>query len=289
MPLSALAMVLAAAILHATWNIAVKKAGSGVHLPLISGIFVSVLWLPLALWFGMQEFARWSPLAWATVLGSALLHLLYFQALLKGYRVADLTVVYPVARGSGPLVSALAAFVLFGEPVTAGGVLGLLGVCGGVFLVAGGPALWSAPDRARVHAGLRWGGLTGLAIAAYTLLDGYTVKVLLVSPVLLDWMGNLLRLPFMLPVALRDRAGFVSACRTQWRAALVIGALSPAAYMLVLYAMQIAPVSHVAPAREVSMLFAALVGGHLLDEGARGWRVAGAALIAAGVVALALA
>lgn len=288
MPLSALALVLVAALLHATWNIAAKQAGGNIHLPLISGLVVVTFWLPPAAWFAWHELATWTPTAWGLVLASAIVHLLYFQALLKGYRVADLTVVYPVARGSGPLASAVGAVLLLGETVNLTGAAGVAMVCGGVFLVAGGPALWHAPDRARVIAGLRWGAITGLLIASYTVLDGYTVKVLLVSPVLLDYFGNALRLPFLLPTALRDREGFRTACRTQWRAALAVGVLGPAAYMAVLYAMQIAPLSHVAPAREVSMLFAALIGGHLLDEGARGWRVAGAACIALGVVALAL-
>jgi drug/metabolite transporter (DMT)-like permease len=101
-------------------------------------------------------------------------------------------------------------------------------------------------------------------------------------------VGNLLRVPFLLPSALRDRSGFVVAARTQWRYALVVATLGPLAYVLVLYAATMAPLSHVAPAREVSMLFAALIGGRLLGEGDRGVRVAGAACIAAGVAALAL-
>ncbi len=288
MPLSALALVLVAALLHAIWNIAAKRAGGNVHLPLLSGIVVVTFWLPPALWFALRELASWTPTAWALVLASAIVHLLYFQALLKGYRVADLTVVYPVARGTGPLASAVGAVLLLGETMNLTGAAGVALVCAGVFLVAGGPALWHAPDRARVLAGLRWGAITGLLIAAYTVLDGYTVKVLLVSPVLLDYFGNALRLPFLLPTALRDRAGFREACRQHWRAALAVGVLGPAAYTGVLFAMQLAPLSHVAPAREVSMLFAALIGGHLLAEGARGWRVAGAGCIALGVVALAL-
>jgi drug/metabolite transporter (DMT)-like permease len=246
----------------------------------------------LAVWFGLQELARWSPLAWALVLASAVVHLLYFNALLAGYRAADLTVVYPVARGSAPLASALGAVLVLGERPSTVAAVGVLAVCGGVFVLAGGPGLWrhkqGGDQRARALAGLRWGALTGLLIAGYTVLDGYVVKALLISPVLLDYMGNLLRVPFLLPGALRDSAGFVHALRTQWKAALVVGTLGPAAYMLVLYAMQQAPLSHVAPAREVSMLFAALIGGKLLQEGERGPRLAGAACMAAGVVALAL-
>jgi drug/metabolite transporter (DMT)-like permease len=160
-----------------------------------------------------------------------------------------------------------------------------------VFLIAGGPALWARAhdpaQRARVLAGLRWGVATGLLIAVYTVIDGYAVKVLLISPILVDYFGNALRIPFMLPAVLADRAGFVRDVRGQWQAALLLAAVSPLAYVLVLYAVQLAPLSHVAPAREVSMLFAALLGGRLLGEADRGLRLLGAACIAGGVVLLA--
>lgn len=292
MPASALALVLIAALLHAVWNFAAKKAGGDHRFALVSALMVSVLWLPLAAWFGWHELPRWGLAEWGLVLASAVVHLLYFTVLLKGYRVADLTVVYPVARGSGPLLSALGAVLLLGETLSPVGGAGVLAVCGGVFLIAGGPGLWRRAHepaaRARVLAGLRWGALTGALIAGYTVLDGYAVKVLLVGPVLLDYVGNLLRVPFLLPGALIDRAGFTAAWRAQWRHALVVATLGPLAYVLVLYAVTMAPLSHVAPAREVSMLFAALIGGRLLGEGDRTWRLVGAAFIALGVAALAL-
>jgi len=130
--------------------------------------------------------------------------------------------------------------------------------------------------------------LTGALIAGYTLVDGYAVKVLLISPLLVDWAGNVLRVPFALIPVLRDPGGFVPAFKRQWKGVLVLAALSPLAYILVLYALRLAPLSHVAPAREVSMLVAALLGGRLLKEGEKHWRLAGAACIAAGVVALTL-
>jgi drug/metabolite transporter (DMT)-like permease len=218
---------------------------------------------------------------------------LYFTVLLTGYRKSDLTVVYPVARGSGPLLAALGAVALLGERLTLLGGAGVLAVCGGVFLVAGGPALWRGSHDAAKHqralAGVRWGVLTGALIAAYTVIDGYAVKVLLIGPVLVDYVGNLLRVPLLLPPSLRDVAGLRGAFRGQWRHALVVALLGPLAYVLVLYAVQMAPLSHVAPAREVSMLFAALIGGRLLGEADRGPRLVGAACMAAGVIALATA
>ncbi len=307
MPAAALALVLAAALLHAVWNLAAKKAadeGGGDHrFALLCALLVTLLWAPVALWFGWSEAPRWGWAEVLLVLASAAVHLLYFTVLLKGYRVADLTVVYPVARGSAPLMSVVGAVVLLGEQLSIFGVAGVLAVCAGVFVIAGGPGLWRwsrGPARDHAHdpaarlrllAGLRWGLLSGLLIAGYTVIDGYAVKVLLVGPVLLDYVGNVLRVPFLLPQVLHSRAAvdaFKAACRSHWRHALVVATLGPLAYVLVLYAVTMAPLSHVAPAREVSMLFAALIGGRLLGEGQRRLRLLGAACIAGGVIALAL-
>lgn len=291
MPLTALALVLVAALLHAVWNLAAKRTGGNHHFALICALMAGLLWAPLALWVGLDEWGRWSWREWGVLIASAVVHVLYFTVLLTGYRISDLTVVYPVARGSGPLLAAAGAVLLLGERLSVLGAAGVLAVCLGVFLIAGGPSLWrrshDAAARERALAGVRWGALTGVLIAGYTVLDGYAVKALLIGPVLVDYVGGVLRVPILMVTSARDRAGFAAACRTQWRHALVVAVLGPLAYILVLYAVTMAPVSHVAPAREVSMLFAALLGGRLLGETDRGLRLAGAACIAAGVVALA--
>ena len=105
---------------------------------------------------------------------------------------------------------------------------------------------------------------------------------------LIDYFGNFVRLGFLAPAVLRNVAEARSLWHMQWKYAAVVGVVSPVSYVLVLYAMQVAPLSHVAPAREVSMLFAALLGGHLLGEGDRRARFLGAACIGGGVMALAL-
>jgi drug/metabolite transporter (DMT)-like permease len=302
MPPVALALVLTAALLHALWNIAAKKAGGNHHFALLSVLMTVVLWAPVALWFGVDESQRWGWAEWAALSASAFVHVLYFSVLLTGYRKADLTVVYPVARGSGPLLASVGAVLILGETITLVGAAGILAVCGGVFLIAGGPRLFRggegvaqpnqqahAVSHARALAGVRWGAMTGALIAAYTVIDGYAVKVLLIGPVLVDYVGNVLRVPLLAATAVRDRQGFVDAARTQWKHALVVAALGPLAYIFVLYAVKMAPLSHVAPAREVSMLFAALIGGRLLGEGDRALRLVGAAFIASGVIALATA
>jgi drug/metabolite transporter (DMT)-like permease len=292
MPLSALALVVLAGFIHACWNIAAKKAGGDVRFVAFTSVVLMVFWAPVGLWVGWQQVPAWGLLEWALVLVSALLHIVYFIVLLRGYRKADLTVVYPLARGTGPLLSSMVAIFFLGEKISALGLVGILGVVGGVFLIAGGPGLWQAAQdpqqQARVRTGIFYGGITGLFIASYTVVDGYAVKVALMSPILVDYFGNLVRLVFLTPTLLSDRPAVWALWLQQRRYALIVGIFSPVSYVLVLYALQVAPLSHVAPAREVSMLFAALLGGHLLGEKDRGARIAGAALIAAGVMALGL-
>ena len=292
MPPGAFALVLLAGLIHASWNIAAKRASGDARFAAFTGVVMMVFWAPLGIWLGLEELPRWGLAQWLFVAASALLHTVYYVTLLRGYRRADLTVVYPLARGSAPLLSSLAAVLLLGERLTPVALLGIAGVVGGVFLVAGGTSLLrpaaEPSQRDRLHRGLRYGTLTGAFIASYTVVDGYAVKLLAVSPILLDYIGNLLRLVLVAPTVLRDRVQAAALWRVQWKYAVFVGIVSPVSYVLVLYAMQVAPLSHVAPAREVSMLFAALIGGHLLGEGDRAARVAGAACIAAGVVALGL-
>lgn len=292
MSLTAFSLIVLAGLIHAGWNIVAKKAGGDARFACFTAFLMMLVWAPLGWWIGRSELARWGATEWGFVLASGLLHVLYFVVLLRGYRKADLTVVYPLARGSGPLLSSLVAVVFLGERISALGALGIAAVVGGVFLIAGGPRLLRATRdpaaRQRVHKGMVYGLLTGAFIASYTVVDAYAVKWLLMSPILVDYMGNFVRVAVLAPTVLRDGATARRLWGQQWRYALGVAVFSPVAYVLVLYAMKEAPLSHVAPAREVSMLFAALIGGHLLGEGDRSLRVLGALCIAAGVAALAL-
>ena len=253
---------------------------------------MAVVWGPLCIWLGWNVVPTWGLREWVLMAASGFIHWLYFMCLLTGYRKSDLTVVYPLARGSGPLLSSSMALVVFGEQLSALGVMGIAGVAFGVFLVAGGPALFKQahdPDkRARVKAGVFWGLMTGALIACYTVLDAYTVKIVAISPILFDFWCNILRMPYAIIPVLRDIPEAKRLWKLQWKYAAILAIFSPIAYVCVLYAVILAPVSHVAPAREVSMLFAALIGGQLLGESDKGLRILGALCIALGVMALAL-
>ncbi|MES2951119.1 MAG: EamA family transporter [Pseudomonadota bacterium] len=292
MPVEALALVILAGLIHACWNIAAKKAGGDVRFSCFTSLIMMVFWAPVGLWLGWQQVPSWGVTEWSLIAASGVLHTIYFVILLRGYRKADLTVVYPLARGSGPLLSSMVAILFLGEHISAMGLGGVVAVVAGVFLIAGGPGLFrnthSAEHRARIRKGMLYGLLTGVFIASYTVVDGYAVKMVFMSPILVDYFGNFVRLAFLLPAFFRRPDETRALWRVQWKYAVVVGVVSPISYVLVLYAMQVAPLSHVAPAREVSMLFAALLGGHLLGEGDRSTRFLGAACIGAGVMALAL-
>ena len=289
---TALALVIVAGLIHAIWNIAAKKARGDARFATFSSILVTLIWAPVGIWLGWRVVPTWGLVEWGLVVTSGVLHVLYYIALLRGYRKADLTVVYPLARGSGPLLSSLIAIVFLGEHLTLLGVAGIVAVVVGVFFIAGGRRLLHAtldPARhAAMRTGILYGLLTGAFIASYTVNDGYAVKFAAMSPILLDYFGNFVRVLVLLPTILRDPVTAAIHWRQQWKYALLVAAISPLAYVLVLYAMQMSPLSHVAPAREISMLFAALLGGRLLGERDRLARVFGAALITLGVMALAL-
>jgi uncharacterized membrane protein len=158
----------------------------------------------------------------------------------------------------------------------------------GVLLITG--LLRRKPLTPAVAAGVRWGLLTGALIASYTVIDAWAIKRLQLHPLAFDYWCNLLRIPLLLPFVWRLAVpgSVVSGWRAERRAVLLIGACSPMAYVLVLWALQTAPLSAVAPARECSMLFAALLGGQLLKEGDRAARLLGAGAIAVGVALLGL-
>ena len=174
--------------------------------------------------------------------------------------------------------------MLLGEVPTLQSVLGLVLIVGGILLVAG---LVGHHERAP-GVGVFYGLLTGALIAAYTLNDGFAVKVLLISPFIVDFTGNLFRMLVLAPRAWRDRARVAHEARVYRKSVIVVSVLGPLGYILVLFAMRLVPVSHVAPARELSTLVGTWFGSRLLRESSGPWRIAGAVLIVAGVISLAL-
>ncbi len=283
MTVFALLLVLTAALLHALWNLLAKRASGGIPFTWLFSLLTVVLWAPIIVVFVLI----WHPtLDWLGVLfifGSATIHLTYFLMLQRGYRHGDLSVVYPLARGTGPLLSMIGAVILLGERPTWLAVAGALLIIAGVFSIAGGPAMLR---RRTAVSGVGYGLLTGLLIATYTLWDKTAVSAVLIAPLLLDYGSSFGRTLLLLP-AIRTRTNEV---RYEWRVhrweAIGIAVLSSLAYILVLTAMVTAPVSYIAPARELSILFGALLGTWLLKEGNMRGRMLSATIMVAGIVLL---
>lgn len=281
----ALTLVLASAVTHATWNLMAKRAGGGVPLIWLFTALSAAVYAPVALGAALVLRPAMSWTAAGFIAGSSLLHIGYFLLLQRGYRVGDLSLVYPLARGTGPLLSTALAIALMGERPTPLAIAGAALIALGTFgLTFGGPRKGRPSARAAIGYGLA----TGAFIAVYTLWDKHAVSALLIPPLVYDWASNFGRV-LMLTGMVRGRWGEV---RSEWRdhrrEIVGVAVLSPLSYILVLTALVTTPVSYVAPAREISILIGTVMGTHLLSEGDAGRRLAAAAFMVAGVVALAL-
>jgi drug/metabolite transporter (DMT)-like permease len=281
----AITLVLAAALIHASWNYLLKKSGGGIGFVWAFAVLSSLLYAPLALGVVVIQHFRFGAEALAYLFASAVLHTAYYLLLDRGYRYGDLSVVYPLARATGPFLTVLFALAALGERP---GVIALCGaalIVGGAFFLAASPAKLREAGAAR---GIAFAILTGCMIASYTVVDKQAVSAVLIPPILQDWGANLGRVIVMAPLAMRRREEVRAAWSHKRKAVILVALLCPLSYILVLTAMVFTPVSYVAPAREISILFAALMGAHWLQEGDVPRRIAAAAAMAIGVAALAV-
>ncbi|MBI2311182.1 MAG: EamA family transporter [Betaproteobacteria bacterium] len=281
----ALALVLAAAFVHAGWNYLLKRSGGGTGFIWLFASLSTVIYAPVALavvWW-QQPPLGWAPLG--LMFASAALHTGYYLTLDRGYRRGDLSLVYPLARGSGPLITIVCAIAFLQERPTPVALAGAMGVVGGALFLMGD--FRKLRERGGHHTvGLAL--MTGTLIAGYTLVDKLAVAAFLVPPVLQDWAANLGRVALMTPIALNNPESIRTAWREQRRAIIGVALLCPLSYILVLTAMVFTPVSYVAPAREISILIAAVLGTHFLAEGDAPRRLAAAAAMVLGVIGLAV-
>lgn len=288
MTTSAIALVLGAAVLHALWNLAAKRAQDGGYLFVFAYAAASaVLWLPLGL---IVLAATSTPLTW-TLLGTAavsgLLHVIYGVTLQTGYARADLGVVYPVARGTGPLLTIIVAIGALGERPGLPALLGGLLVIGGVVVVATAGLRTGSAARGRATRGVVWGTATGASIAAYTLWDDHSVAQLALLPIPYFAFAATWQSALMLP-GVRGRGDELrSVVGRYWREIACVAVLSPLAYVLVLQAMRTTSVALVAPVRESSIVVGSLLAWWLFGEQRPARRLIGALVVLAGIALLA--
>jgi drug/metabolite transporter (DMT)-like permease len=280
----ALALILVAAFIHASWNFLAKRVGGGASFVWLFAALSAAIYFPIAIGVYLWQRPHIGGIEALFLLGSAVLHLFYFLLLQRGYAHGDLSVVYPVARGSGPMLSTAAAIGILGEQPTLLAMAGAALIVAGVFIISGG-----SEALTRGHAGrsIAYGLATGALIACYTLWDKVSVSMLLLPPIIVDYCSNLGRTVLLTPHALKRREEVLALWSRSKREILWVALLTPLSYILVLTAMVFTPVSYVAPAREVSVLIAVAMGTGLLREGQAGRRMLAAGLIVIGVVLLA--
>jgi drug/metabolite transporter (DMT)-like permease len=284
----ALSLVLSAALLHAGWNLILKQVDEKFIVSWWSVLISAVLIPPAVLLQGWPTAE-----AWPFLIASAAVEALYMATLAAAYSLSDFSLAYPIARGSAPAFLALWATIFLGEHIPPMGGLGIALLVIGLMIV-GSSGLQNIPQQAMGGAphgllrarlpGLLMALLTAVLISTYSTIDAaavrrtpatsYTVVMIVLSGVIFT------------PFAVRGRGWrqTVQVGLRYWRQVLAIGAASILAYILVLNAYAIAPVSYAGAVREISVVFGALAGWKLLGEGLGRQRVIGAILIFAGVL-----
>lgn len=286
MSLYVLSLVLIAAVLHAIWNLISKKAMGKAPFIWLMYIASTVLYLPVLLYGVKQGELNYSPAVLWFSLSSAVLHISYYVILQKGYRSADLSVVYPLARGSGPLFSSVVAILFLHEQLKFKTTAGLFLILAGVLIITG--LSFKKENNARIMTGVFWGVLTGLFIALYTFNDAVAVKNYAVPPLIVTFVSNAFSIVLLLPFVFSQKDEIRREVKQHKWSIIAIGLLSPAAYILVLQALKFAPLTVVAPARETSILLGVFMGSRMLDEADGRRRLIGSALILGGIIALSL-
>jgi len=298
---TALALIFVAAVAHASWNLFSKQAsaaGAACFVWLMSSV-ATVAYLPVVIVSVIASPPRLTAVAWVFMAGTGLLQAGYFLFLQTGYKLGDLSLVYPIGRGTGALLAALAGIILLGEHPGSAGVAGILFIVAGLIILgipaaasragAGSTRPAEAPTtKSATTKAVAFALVTGAFIAAYTLWDKYAVSTLKVPP-LVQGYASLPGMALVLtPFALRDRTRTARVWVTYRHQVLGAAVLAPLAYILVLTALSFTAVSAVAPAREVSVLMGVLLGRRLLGEGSLARRLGAAAAIAAGIICIAV-
>jgi drug/metabolite transporter (DMT)-like permease len=283
MPLSALGLLLLAAVLHALWNLLVKRAGEKQIFTWWALVVGVVCFSPLVI-FGTALPGR----AWPYLLGSAVMEAVYFIALTLAYKLGDFSLVYPLARGMAPALLAVWAALFLGERPTPLGLVGL-GILLVGLLVVGSGAWWAQRKVAAVsRLALAATLLVAFSISIYTVIDGAAVRFTDPSPYTVVVLG--LSAVFTAPAvfARYGQKAMWAEWRANWPRILVVGVLMMVTFVLVLHAYTLAQVNYAGAIREVSVVFGALAGWLWLNEGFGVQRAFGSVLIFAGILVIAL-
>jgi len=277
LPLEVTILVLLAALMHASWN-ALVKASPSKFLDVVAINVVSATTAAITIPF-------LSPIDWACwpwLAGSALLHQLYFAAVVGAYRFGDLSHAYPIMRGCAPMLVAVMGVWLLSEQLAATMWAGVALIVVGII----GPALIAARGIRLPGRGTAVAAGNAVVIACYTLVDGVGTRASGNAVGYGMWLFLLTAMPMSAYAAAWRGRELASYLRERWALAALGGALLMSAYLIALWAMTRAPIAAVAALRETSVILAAIIGTMFLKERFGGWRIPGAVLVAIGIAAL---
>ncbi len=282
MDLNIILIVLAAAAMHAGWN-AIAKTGADPFISIcLIGIFGGLATMTLLPFLPLP-----SRELWVWIIGSAVIHTGYKLFLIQAYKAGDLSQVYPLARGTAPLIVALISISLLDETLGNSQIAGILVLVSGIWLMAiRGSA---SPGRLDGRGGLDRKAVffaitTSMFIATYTIIDGLAGRI---APTVLSFLAYMTSLDgILMAIAFLSVRGVSNLHQIIpfWRQGLIGGIMSNTAFALSIWAMKSAPIALVAALRETSIIFAVLIARVVLKETMTRWRIASALLIATGII-----
>ncbi len=272
----ALIMVLTAAILHASWNALVKSGGDPwFRMGVIMG--AGSLWALLFTPFVAVPEAG----IWPLLLLSAGVHQIYFCGLCLGYRIGDLSQIYPIQRGIAPVLVAIGAYLFMGERLSPQGIAGVALICLAILSLAA-----HSSTQPTNRTALLFALFTGTNIAIYSVVDGMAARLTTDIFSYIIWLFVISGIPFSILAVVRARRQGWPQIKRHISIGMLGSACASAAYGLVIWAMSLAPVTYVSALRETSVIAAALIGSRLMGEPFGGRRILAAGTVAIGVVVL---
>lgn len=277
MTLTVTLLVLSAAVMHATWNAFVKAGNDKAVMQCLVIFFGGIPGLIILPFVPLPD-----PACWPYLVGSVLAHSVYYFTLVEAYRFGALSQTYPIARGSAPLLIAIAGLMVANERLNGGEWLGLIVACAGLISLAGIP-------KAGESRSILFALATSLGIACYSVLDGLGVRSTANGLSYITWLLALEMIPVGLAFLWLRRGRAMVSLKQNFKRGLFGGIIAGIGYGIVIWAMDFAPMAHVSALRETSVILAALIGTLVLHEPFGPRRIAAAALVAAGNALLHLA
>ena len=290
----ALLLVLTAALVHATWNYFLKKANATRPFWWLVYIITAIITVPALFLYDPDSLKNITPIGWLVIALSAPIHVIYGQVLQIGYKKSDYSIVYPTARGTGPLITVLSAVLILGDRPSFWGWIGIILILGAIVLLAMPQKTDKNTQSLRIRSGIFWGALTGCFIAGYSFCDAWAVQQTTgLTPMSFYFPSIAVRALVFAPFIImhanwkEESKEILTTPRLQ-KALAVVTVGSPLAYILVLYAMTMAPLAYVAPSREVGMMIGVVLGELLLKEKLSTTRLMGVIGMTLGVILVGL-